>query len=147
MATAAATCARPSIPKITLTSTTGKSMNSIFLIAAGGAIGSVARYLMSIGIDRWLAINFPFGTLAVNIIGSFTIGLVAGLTDDKSLREFIMIGILGGFTTFSSFSLQTCNLAEGDRWGAASLYIMISIMCCLLATYAGQLVAHRLPIK
>jgi CrcB protein len=113
-------------------------MLSITLVAIGGALGSVARYLMILGIANFYPSYFPFGTLAVNILGSFFIGLVSGLTNSKTWQEFLMVGVIGGFTTFSAYSFQTCKLAEGGRVGAASLYTILSVVCCLLATFGGQ---------
>ena len=96
----------------------------------GGAIGSALRFLIATSIDRWTGVVFPWGTILVNIVGCFFIGLVAGLTSPDSplmlspvIRTFIMIGILGGFTTFSSSACKpsrSCRMANGSGPGAMS---------------------------
>lgn len=110
----------------------------------GGAIGSALRFLMATSIDRWTGVVFPWGTILVNIVGCFVIGLVAGLTSSDSpvmvspvIRTFIMIGILGGFTTFSSFSLQTISLMQDGEWLWAGGNVLISVLVCLIATAGG----------
>jgi fluoride exporter len=119
-------------------------VTSIVLVFFGGGLGSVARFLMVTVIDGRWPIGFPLATLLVNVSGSFAIGLIAGLTDHKGWQQFLMVGIMGGFTTFSSFSLQTLRLAQDERWGAASLYIALSVACCLLGTWAGLTLAKSL---
>ena len=119
-------------------------MTSIILVFIGGGLGSVARFLFVTLVDGRWPIGFPFATMLVNITGSFAIGLIAGLTDNKSWQQFLMVGILGGFTTFSSFSLQTLRLAQDERWGAALLYIGLSVACCLIGTWIGLLLAKAL---
>lgn len=112
-------------------------MHSIILVAVGGALGSIARFLAVRLIDaRWDG-DFPSGTLAVNIVGSLVIGMVAGLTDRPWVQQLVMVGVLGGFTTFSSFSLQSIRLLQNERWGLASVYIVLSVACCLIGTVAG----------
>lgn len=110
----------------------------------GGAIGSAMRFLMATSIDRWTGVVFPWGTILVNIVGCFLIGLVAGLTSSDSplmispvIRTFVMIGILGGFTTFSSFSLQTISLMQDGEWLWAGGNVLISVLVCLIATAGG----------
>ena len=113
-------------------------------VALGGALGSVARYAVSLGAGRWLAAAFPWGTLIVNVAGSFAIGLLAALvtadgrpTLGTDARAFVMIGILGGFTTFSSFSLETLNLARAGAVGAAAANAGLSLVLCLAAVWLG----------
>jgi CrcB protein len=113
-------------------------------VALGGALGSVARYAVSIGAARWLGAAFPWGTLIVNAAGSFAIGLLAALvTADgrpalgNDARAFVMIGILGGFTTFSSFSLETLNLARAGALGAAAANVGLSLVLCLGGVWLG----------
>jgi CrcB protein len=113
-------------------------------VALGGALGSVARYAVSIGAARWLGAAFPWGTLIVNAAGSFAIGLLAALvTADgrpalgNDARAFVMIGILGGFTTFSSFSLETLNLARAGALGAAAANVGLSLVLCLAGVWLG----------
>ena len=113
-------------------------------VAFGGALGSVARYAVSMGAARWLGAGFPWGTLIVNAAGSFAIGLLAALvTADgrpalgNDARAFVMIGILGGFTTFSSFSLETLNLARAGALGAAAANVGLSLVLCLAGVWLG----------
>jgi CrcB protein len=113
-------------------------------IAFGGALGSVARYACSTAAARWLGFGFPWGTLIVNVGGSFAIGVVAALVaaDGRPLlgtdaRAFLMIGILGGFTTFSTFSLETLELARAGALGAAAANVVVSVALCLLGVWLG----------
>ena len=120
-------------------------------VALGGALGSVARYACSVGAARWLGSAFPWGTLFVNVAGSFAIGLLAALVaaDGRpalgtDARAFILVGILGGFTTFSSFSLETLSLARTGALGAATANVGLSVLSCLAAVWLGFLVASAI---
>ena len=119
-------------------------------VAAGGALGSVARYWMGIIVAHLAGDAFPWGTLLINIIGSFVIGYFGILTLPDGprpvipdIRLFVLVGICGGFTTFSSFSLQTIELLRDGEIVRALAYIAASVLLCLIATvlgiYAGQL--------
>ena len=114
-----------------------------FWVAMGSAIGGVGRYACSGLGARWLGETFPWGTLFVNVSGSLVIGILAFVIpgDNRLLadnaREFLMIGICGGFTTFSSFSLETLNLARSGDLGSASAYVLGSVVLCLLAVAIG----------
>ena len=119
-------------------------MRAALLVACGGAVGSVLRYWGQLGIERWTGVAFPWGTLAVNVLGSFVIGVVAGLTGpggrfdgDGELRLLAMVGLCGGFTTFSSFSLQTLQLLRSGDTAAALANVAGSVVLCLLATSIG----------
>ena len=123
-------------------------MLEYLLIALGGALGSVGRYWVSGFVAQRAGEFFPMGTLVVNITGSFVIGLFATLTDPEGrflaspgLRQFVMLGICGGYTTFSSFSLQTLNLARDGEWAAAGANAVLSLVACLLAVWLGHLLA------
>lgn len=114
-------------------------------VALGGALGSVARFGASGFVSRIAGGTLPWGTLLVNVTGSLLIGLVAGLwfSDGRLMlsadaRAFLMIGVLGGFTTFSTFSLETLNLARDGEWLWASANVAGSIALCLLAVWAGH---------
>ena len=114
-------------------------------IAAGGAIGSVARYAVSGTVARGLSEVFPWGTLLVNITGCFIIGLFAMLTgpDGRILvppdfRQFFMVGVCGGFTTFSSFSLQTLALARDGDMARAGANVVASVALCLVGVWLGS---------
>jgi CrcB protein len=121
-------------------------------VAIGGALGSVARYWLSGFVARHFGETFPWGTILVNISGSFVIGLFATLTapDGRWLvppwfrQQFFMLGICGGYTTFSSFSLQTLTLAQHREWLYAGANILVSVVCCLVAVWAGHLLASAL---
>ena len=113
-------------------------------VAAGGALGSMARFWLTGAMTALTGPRFPYGTLLINILGSFVIGLVAaiGLTPERmglhaDLRIFLMVGICGGFTTFSSFSLQTLELIQSGDTASALLYIAASVALCLLFVSLG----------
>jgi CrcB protein len=119
-------------------------MQAALLVAFGGAVGSLARYWVTLLAAWWVGEVFPWGTLAINVIGSFVIGLFAALTGGEgmfagnmSLRLLMMVGICGGFTTFSSFSLQTMMMLRAGNWMWAVGYIVASVLLCLLATVLG----------
>lgn len=123
-------------------------MLNYLLIALGSAIGGVGRYWLSGAIAVRFGETFPWGTVIVNITGCLVIGLFATLTGTEGRvfvpgewRQFFMIGICGGYTTFSSFSLQTLNLALGGEWLGAGLNIVLSVVLCLVAVWAGHAVA------
>lgn len=126
-------------------------MLSYFLIAIGGALGSVARHWMSGFVTQRFGEGFPLGTVLVNILGSFLIGFFATFTAPDGrmvastpLRQFVMVGIFGGFTTFSAFSLQTLDLAREGQWLSAGLNVVVSVICCLVAVWLGHLAAALL---
>lgn len=117
-------------------------------IAIGGALGSVARFWFSGVVARQIGETFPWGTILVNVSGSFVIGFFATLTNPggrwfvpAGFRQFFMIGICGGYTTFSSFSLQTLNLMEDGEWLYAGGNVVFSVILCLAAVWLGHLLA------
>jgi CrcB protein len=117
----------------------------------GSALGGVARYWCSGVAARLFGETFPWGTLLVNVTGSFVIGFFAPLTSPdgrifvgSTTRQFVMMGLLGSFTTFSSFSLQTLNLAQESQWLQAGGNIVGSVVLCLLAVWLGHLLAHSI---
>jgi CrcB protein len=121
------------------------------LIGLGGALGSLARYWAAEAVAGLLGSTFPWGTLFVNVTGSFVIGLAAGgmvgsarLPEVPFVRHFVMMGICGGYTTFSSFSLQTLMLIQAGEFGRALLNALLSVTACLLATWAGFALAATL---
>jgi CrcB protein len=120
-------------------------------IALGGALGSVARFACSSLVASSFGQGFPWGTLLVNVSGSFAIGLFATLTGPDGrylvpgdLRQFVMIGICGGYTTFSSFSLQTLTLVQDGEMGRAGLNVVYSVVLCLTAVWLGHVAAQAL---
>ncbi|WP_242147808.1 fluoride efflux transporter CrcB [Sphingomonas sp. BAUL-RG-20F-R05-02] len=117
-------------------------MTQVFLVMAGGAIGSAGRWLAGRGMTALFGAGFPYGTLAVNLIGGFAMGLVvamlarvSGATDH--LRLFVAIGVLGGFTTFSSFSLDTVTMIERGDLALAFGYALVSVIGSVCALFAG----------
>ncbi|MCZ7641256.1 MAG: fluoride efflux transporter CrcB [Verrucomicrobia bacterium] len=123
-------------------------MWNAFWIFVGGGLGSLARWGASGFIARHWGEDFPVGTLVVNITGSLVIGFLATLTGPdgrwlapSSLRIFLMFGVLGGYTTFSSFSLQTLTLAQDGQWFRAALNAVLSLGLCLTAVWLGHTLA------
>ena len=119
-------------------------MSTYLWIAAGGALGSMARYACSSLVAGWFGETFPLGTLIINVLGSFVIGLFAGLTGPDGrlmvsgdIRQFVMVGICGGYTTFSSFSYQTLTLAQDGEYARAGVNVVASVVLCLLAVWLG----------
>ena len=116
-------------------------MRAVLLIGLGSFIGGISRYLLSMAIQPKAIPTFPYGTLTVNIIGCFLIGMVYGFAERSGLSNewklFLATGILGGFTTFSAFSYESISLMQDGRAGMALLYIGVSVVLGLLATYAG----------
>jgi CrcB protein len=123
-----------------------KNMIEYLWIALGGAVGSVARYALNGVISVRFGESFPLGTLVVNVAGSFLIGGLGALVIPEGrmsggarafTTQFLMIGICGGFTTFSSFSLQTLNLVREGEWLYAGGNVLLSVVFCLVATWLG----------
>ena len=124
-------------------------MNQILAIAGGGAIGAVLRFWMSIWVYGMLGRGFPYGTLAVNVLGSLLMGfLYVWLLERSSLsgewRAFLLIGLLGAFTTFSSFSIETLNLVESGEWVKAVMNAFLSVLLCVVAAWVGLKIGRQL---
>jgi CrcB protein len=118
------------------------------LIMTGGALGSAARYWCSGLVAGLAGETFPWGTIVVNVVGSFIIGFFNAISgpDGRLLvgtetRQFVMVGLCGGYTTFSSFSLQTLNLMRDGEWVPAGANIGLSVVSCLVAVWLGHVVA------
>src|SRR5579862_1408581 len=123
-------------------------MLTYFWVAMGGAIGTVARYWFSGFVATHFGETFPFGTILVNISGCFIIGVFSTLTNpdgtilvSPTFRQFFMLGICGGYTTFSSFSLQTLNLARDGEFFRAGANVVLSVVLCLVAVWLGHVTA------
>lgn len=114
---------------------------NFLLVMAGGAVGSAARYLLGKLTLGWFGPNYPWGTLAVNLIGGFLMGLLAGtlarIGGSEHTRLLIGVGVLGGFTTFSSFSLDAVLMIERGEWNVALFYVLASVIGSVLALFAG----------
>ena len=124
-------------------------MTKLLAIAAGGAIGALLRYWTSVAVHARLGAGFPYGTLAVNVIGSLLVGflyiwLLDRMTAGPAMRAFLLIGLLGGFTTFSTFSMETLNLLESGKAGRALANIVVSVLVCISAAAVGVLAARQL---
>jgi fluoride exporter len=118
-------------------------IRNIFLVGLGGAIGSVARYLLQRWVNYTYPHQFPWGTFAVNFIGCLLIGLFWGIsfrsfTSNENWKLFLMTGLCGGFTTFSAFTLDATNLLKENRTGIFFMYVAGSVLFGLLATYTGM---------
>ncbi len=112
-------------------------LREILLVALGGGVGSVCRFLAASAMTRaWP--GFPAGTLLVNVLGCFLMGLLAGWTSDRTLRAALGVGLLGGFTTFSAFGGDTLALAQGGAWKLAALNVAANVGLGLAAVWAGR---------
>jgi fluoride exporter len=119
-------------------------VNAVLLVATGGALGSVARYALNIGVTRTLGDAFPWGILTANVLGCFLTGLLSSyfmhrMPEGEAARLFLTTGFLGGFTTFSAFSLDVLKLVNGGQNNAAALYVVASVGVSMLAVFAGFL--------
>ena len=112
-------------------------MSTYLMVALGGALGSVARFGLSNLIALRYAGSFPLATLIVNVTGSLAIGYLAATTTSQSARNFLMIGVCGGYTTFSAFSLQTLTLIQGGQWLSAAGNIGLSVVLCIGGAWLG----------
>ncbi len=122
-------------------------------VALGSALGGMARYGVGLAVARAVGTAFPWGTLLINIVGSFVIGFYGALTladgpmpASADARAFVMVGICGGFTTFSSFSLQTVDLLQAGETVAAASYIVASVALCVAGTFLGYWLAGRVGV-
>jgi len=127
------------------------SMENLLWIALGGALGTAGRYLISGWVASLIGETFPFGTMLINVTGSFIIGFFGALTGPdgriyvgSTARQFVMTGMCGGYTTFSSFSLQTLNLMNDGEWAYAGANVGFSVLLCLIAVWAGAMLAHSI---
>jgi fluoride exporter len=121
----------------------------LLLICLGGACGTAARYGVDVAAARWLGVDFPYGTLIVNVLGSFLIGVIQEVALSTSLvsetlRLVLAVGVMGGFTTYSAFSYGTLRLVERDAAGAAAVNVLLTMGLCLGACALGLLLGRAL---
>jgi len=114
----------------------------LIAIGFGGAVGSVARYLTMVAVGHWFGMAFPYGTLAVNVVGSLAMGVLVELSalvwsPSPELRALLTVGVLGGYTTFSTFSLDVAFLMQRGDTAAAAVYVVVSVLLSVGALFAG----------
>lgn len=125
-------------------------MRNLLIIGLGGFCGAILRYLISGGVQKWAqSVNFPYGTLAVNLIGCLIIGMLTRLDEVRNLlspemRYLILIGLLGAFTTYSTFSNEAINLINDRRFDLAALYVGAHIVLGLIAVVLGRLSTYTI---
>lgn len=125
-------------------------INEVLAIAAGGALGSSSRFAVSNALYKLLGENFPYGTLTVNVIGSFLMGILAIYILDRmphyypSVAGFVLVGFLGAFTTFSTFSMDTFRLIFDGHYVLSVINIVANVSICLLATMLGYFLAMKI---
>lgn len=125
------------------------SLQAFAYVALGGALGACARYAVALLAGHWLGLQFPFGTLLVNIAGSLAMGLLIGAAASgwqisQEARLFVAVGLLGAFTTFSTFSLDVATLYRRGELGLTALYLALSVVLSIGALFAGLALARRL---
>lgn len=126
-------------------------MNLVLAIAAGGALGAVGRHFVGAAALRLLGPGFPVGTVTVNIVGSFLMGALVALmalklSPSPELRAFLTVGLLGGFTTFSAFSLDAVLLYERGAFAAAAAYVAVSVVCSIAGLVAGLQIVRQVLV-
>lgn len=125
-------------------------MTKLLLVAAGGAVGSVARYLVGAQALRFFGSAWPYGTFTVNVAGGFLMGVLAswlahrGNANHEQVRVLFAVGVLGGFTTFSAFSLETALMIQKRAYTQAFTYSAASVLLSVAALYAGMFIARRI---
>jgi fluoride exporter len=124
-------------------------MQPVLLVALGGALGSVLRYLTGVVAARWLGLEFPWGTLIVNLVGSFLIGVVNELASDAltlspEARLFLATGVMGGLTTYSTFSHETVRLVEAQAWTSAWINVTVTTVACVGLCFGGIAAARSI---
>ena len=125
------------------------ALNQLIFIAAGGAVGAVFRFLVSNGIHSFMGRGFPYGTLTVNVMGSFVMGisyvmLIERLNVSPEWRAFIIVGLLVAFTTFSTFSIETLVLIQNSELSKAMLNVLLSVLLCVMGSWIGLILGRQL---
>lgn len=123
-------------------------MNQLLAIAAGGSIGAVLRFLLSSQVYNGFGRDFPYGTIVVNVVGSLLMGLLYQLflqrySVSPEMKAALLVGLLGAFTTFSTFSIETVLLLEQGNLFKAMMNVIVSVVVCIIATWAGLLIARQ----
>ena len=124
-------------------------MQTLLLVAAGGATGAVLRYLFGVQAVRALGHGWPYGTLGVNVLGGLMMGVLVGMlafrggADQEKWRLLLGVGVLGGFTTFSAFSLEVALMLERRAWGEAVTYSLVSVVLSVAALFLGLFLMRR----
>ena len=124
-------------------------MLNVLLVGCGGFIGAALRYLVSLAINSAYVHVFPFATLIVNVVGSFAIGVFSiwlpqAFPENKEILLFLNTGLLGGFTTFSTFSLESIQFLEDSLYGVAAGYMALSLASCIAGVFVGRLLGRIL---
>ncbi len=123
-------------------------MNGLIYVALGGALGASLRYVLGRALFKVMGPGFPWGTLAANVLGGFAMGILVGwlafkVSGGENLRLFLGVGVLGGFTTFSAFSLEAVRMIETKAYGLAAGYISASVVLSILALFFGLMIARK----
>ena len=127
------------------------SVKILFLVAFGGALGAIFRYVMGSSIGHVIHVGFPYSTLVVNVAGSFALGLLTEIIDlnwtlGQELRSFLAVGVLGSFTTFSAFSQDVVFLIERGELTSAGLYIVLSVVLSIAGVFAGMMLFRQILV-
>lgn len=124
-------------------------LKQLVMIAAGGAVGSLMRFIFSTGVHRVVGRDFPYGTLSVNVFGSLLMGILYIVLIERASvgaewRALLLVGFLGAFTTFSTFSIETLNLIENGELIKAGTNVFLSVFLCVLAAWLGVIIGRHL---
>jgi CrcB protein len=119
-------------------------LTAALAVFAGGGLGAVCRYALSIAFLQRFGPGFPYGTMTINLLGCLLIGVVSQLAVSPLSRTFLSVGVLGGFTTFSAFAFETVVLADERATASALVYVSVSVLGGILAAGAGMWIAHRM---
>ncbi len=124
-------------------------MKELLYVFIGGGLGSLVRFLLGKWVNSFHNSNFPFGTFIINIVACFVLGFIIGLADQKqilspAIRLFLVVGFCGGFSTFSAFSSETLTLIQQGQNTTMLLYVLLSVVVCLIATFGGLLIADKI---
>ncbi len=124
-------------------------MKELLYVFIGGGLGSLVRFLLGKWVNSFHNSNFPFGTFIINIVACFVLGFFIGLADQKqilspAIRLFLVVGFCGGFSTFSAFSSETLTLIQQGQNTTMLLYVLLSVVVCLIATFGGLLIADKI---